>query len=103
MARAKERGHSLIIFPEGTRSTDGTLHDFKKGAFRIAIANDLTVVPVTIDGTWQVWRPNSRVFYPGDVTTTIHEPIPTADLAITDIDELRNKTHAAVASALPDT
>lgn len=98
--RAKERGHSLIIFPEGSRSVDGELHEFKKGAFRIAISNDLTVVPVTIDGTWDVWKPGARIFYPGTVTTTIHDPIPTTNLGVEDIDDLRQECHQVIAGAL---
>ena len=99
VARAKEVGYSLIIFPEGTRSVDGDLHGFKKGAFRIAIANELPVVPVTISGTWEIWPPGRRIFYPGDVEVTIHDPIPVDGLTTADIGTVREKAHAAVASA----
>jgi len=98
---AKARGHSLIIFPEGTRSRDGKLGPFKKGAFRIAIASKLPVVPVSIRGTWEVWMPGAKVFYPGHATVVVHEPIPTAELDLTQIDELRNRCHAVIASDLP--
>jgi 1-acyl-sn-glycerol-3-phosphate acyltransferase len=98
VAAAREHGYSLIIFPEGTRSADGTLHRFKKGAFRIAIASGLAVVPVTIQGTWEVWRPGAKVFYPGAVTVTIHDPIPVEGMDTTDIDELRNRAHEIVGS-----
>jgi 1-acyl-sn-glycerol-3-phosphate acyltransferase len=99
---AKERGHSLIIFPEGTRSDNGIIATFKKGAFRIAIANQLPVVPVTIHGTWEVWAPGAKLFYPGHATTTVHDPIETADLSLTDITALRDRCYAAITSALPD-
>jgi 1-acyl-sn-glycerol-3-phosphate acyltransferase len=101
VADAKRRGHSIIVFPEGTRSDDGELADFKKGAFRIAIANDLPVVPVTIHGTWEAWPPGSKLVYPARATATVHEPIPTADLTLLDINDLKSRVHAAVASALP--
>lgn len=97
---AKARGHSLIIFAEGTRSDNGRLAPFRKGAFRIAISSDLPVVPVTIEGTWDIWRPGAKVFYPGHVTATIHEPIPTHDLALTDIARLTRQAQAAVAGPL---
>lgn len=100
VAEAKRRGHSLIIFPEGTRSDEGVLAPFKKGAFRIAIANELPVVPVTIHGTWEAWPPGSKVVYPGHARVVIHEPIPTKDLELTQIGELRDRAYAAVASAL---
>ena len=99
---AKARGHSLIIFPEGTRSMDGELGSFKKGAFRIAIANQLPVVPVTIEGTWEVWQPGAKVFYPGKAVSFVHPPIETAGMDFTQISELRDRCHATIASALSE-
>jgi len=102
VAAAKRRGHSLIIFPEGTRSDDGKLAPFKKGAFRIAITNQLPVVPVTIHGTWQAWPPGSRLIYPSLARAVVHQPIPTRDLTVLDINALKNRVRDAVASALPE-
>ena len=99
VAAAKARGHSLIIFPEAHRSISGDLRTFKKGAFRIAIANGLPVVPVTIEGTWEVWPPGSKLFYPGKVQTRVHDPISTTGLTLGDIDELRKKVHEIIGSS----
>lgn len=74
---AAERGYSLLIFPEGTRSRDGDLLPFKKGAARIAIDTQLPVLPVVIEGSDRVSRPNSPVIHGGDVSVRILEPIPT--------------------------
>ena len=74
---AAERGYSLLIFPEGTRSRDGELLPFKKGAARIAIDTQLPVLPVVIEGTDRVSRPESPVIHPGDVFVRILEPIET--------------------------
>jgi len=93
VARAKEKGYSLIVFPEGTRSRDGELHPFKKGAFRMAINTGLPVVPVTVNGTWEIWPPGSKVFYKGHADVVIHEPIETADMTIKDIDALRSQVY----------
>ncbi len=101
VARAKGRGHSLIVFPEGTRSDDGILAPFKKGAFRIAITNELPVVPVTISGTWEAWPPGSKLIYPAAARVVLHEPIPTADLTVLDINSLKDRVHAVVAVGLP--
>jgi 1-acyl-sn-glycerol-3-phosphate acyltransferase len=98
VAAARQHGYSLIIFPEGTRSVDGELHRFKKGAFRIAIASGLAVVPVTIQGTWEVWKPGAKVFYPGAATVTIHDPIPVEGMGTADIDDLRNRAQEIVGS-----
>lgn len=96
VAAAKARGHSLIIFPEGTRSTTGELRAFKKGAFRIAIANQLTVVPITIAGTWEAWPPGSKLFWPGRAKTVVHDPISTKGMELGDIDELRAQVRSVI-------
>jgi 1-acyl-sn-glycerol-3-phosphate acyltransferase len=96
VANAKKNGYSLIVFPEGTRSRDGELHPFKKGAFRMAMSTGLPVVPVTVNGTWEVWPPGSKLFYKGDASVVIHEPIQTAHLTPADIDTLRSQVYDIV-------
>lgn len=96
IADARRRGYSLIIFPEETRQIDGNLSTFKKGAFRIAIDNQLPVVPVTIQGSWEVWKPGAKVIYPGHGKVVIHEPIETAHLGLSDIEDLRERVHGVI-------
>jgi 1-acyl-sn-glycerol-3-phosphate acyltransferase len=96
VANAKKNGYSLIVFAEGTRSRDGDLQPFKKGAFRMAVATGLPVVPVTINGTWEVWPPGSKFFYKGKATVVIHEPIETADLTAADIGSLRDDVRIVI-------
>ena len=62
----------------------------------MAISTGLPVVPVTVNGTWEVWPPGSKVFYRGDANVAIHEPIPTADLTVKDIDMLRTRVHGVI-------
>lgn len=78
---ATERGFSLMVFAEGTRSRDGDMHDFRKGAFRMAIDNDLPLLPVVIHGTWSVNPPGQWLIRPGYATVTVMEPIETHELA----------------------
>ncbi len=101
VAAATARGHSLIIFPEGTRSKDGKLGSFKKGAFRIAIANQLPVVPITVQGTWEVWPPDAKMFFPGHAVTIVHDVIETEGMDLSHITQLRDACHAKIASVLP--
>jgi 1-acyl-sn-glycerol-3-phosphate acyltransferase len=96
VARVIDLGVSLIIYPEGTRSRDGEFHAFKKGAFRIAIDNGLTVVPITIRGTREVWTPGYWFVRGGKVTMVFHEPIPTAAMGPEDIDTLRDRVHGII-------
>ncbi|HSR15124.1 MAG TPA: lysophospholipid acyltransferase family protein [Gemmatimonadales bacterium] len=96
VARVVDLQRSLVIYPEGTRSKDGELHAFKKGAFRIAVDNEMPVVPVTISGTQLVWPPGHNIVRPGTVKMVIHAPIPTAGLQARDIDALRDRVHETV-------
>ncbi len=78
MKRLVGEHHSLIVFPEGTRSVDGAVARFKKGSFLVAIDARLPVVPVSVRGSREVMRKGRLMVRPGDIRLTIHEPIPTA-------------------------
>lgn len=103
LAAARERltgGTSILFFPEGTRSRDGRLKPFKKGAFNMAMDLQLPVLPVTLDGTWEILPPGSRQLTPGEVHVTIHAPVPVKGLNTADLDDLTEQCHDLIASAL---
>lgn len=79
-ARLLESGHSLTIFPEGTRSKGGPMREFKAGAFRIASRAGVPVVPVTIDGSFRLMEGNKMLIRPAEVKVTIHPAIATAGM-----------------------
>jgi 1-acyl-sn-glycerol-3-phosphate acyltransferase len=87
-ARRIRAGHSVLIFPEGTRSRDGTLGPFKKGGFHLAIASGAEIVPCGIRGTREVMRRGSLLIRPGKITVDVAAPIPTAGLTDDDRDAL---------------
>jgi 1-acyl-sn-glycerol-3-phosphate acyltransferase len=66
------------VFPEGTRSLDGTLARFRAGTFMMAIEAGLPVVPVAVDGSRHVMRKGRLMTCPGHVRVTVLDPIPTA-------------------------
>jgi 1-acyl-sn-glycerol-3-phosphate acyltransferase len=68
-------GTSVMFFPEGTRSKDGTLGVFKKGAFRMAMDLGLPVLPVTITGTRDILPTGTLNLFPGKAKMIIHKPI----------------------------
>lgn len=68
-------GMSVVIFPEGSRSWDGRLTPFKRGAFMLAAEFKLPVVPITIDGSFKVMPRITYNVTPGKITLTIHKPI----------------------------
>lgn len=95
------RGHSLIIYPEGTRSYHGDLQRFKKGAFAMAAAAKMPILPVAIHGTWEAWKPHSPwIRGNSHITVTIHEPIETDGLTPADLESLRLTTHTLISTTL---
>lgn len=72
----REENGAVIIFPEGTRSTDGRLGRFKKGAFRLAHITGVEIVPVAVIGSGEVLPKDGWRVRPGTITVRIGEPIP---------------------------
>ncbi len=96
VARVIEMGKSLIIYPEGHRSRDGEMKPFKKGAFRIAIDNEMPVVPVTIAGTDRAWHAGDKVVHGGRARMIIHDPIATVGMSHDDIAGLRDRVQQII-------
>jgi 1-acyl-sn-glycerol-3-phosphate acyltransferase len=95
--QAAEDDAAIVIFPEGTRSRDGRLRDFKKGAFVLAIATGLPIVPVCCRGTRRLMPRGSRLtVVPGSVDIFIEPPITTAGLTYDDRDALAARVRAAI-------
>ena len=96
-------GVGVLFFAEGTRSPDGRLQPFKKGAFRVATSQKLPILPVTIIGTRDIQKPGSFMFFPGKMHMVIHPAIEVdgSDDAET-IRSLMTQTREAIASALPE-
>ena len=80
MRRLVSESHSLIVFPEGTRSVDGRVGRFKKGSFLVAVDAGLPVVPVSVTGSRQVMAKGRLMVCPGNVQLTVHEPMATTDV-----------------------
>ena len=93
-------GMSLVVFPEGSRTPDGKIHRFKKGAYHIADDLSLPVVPLTIDGSYRVLSKNSKLIRPGKIVLTVHDPIfPQAD-GHYDMDALITDSYRVIEAAL---
>jgi 1-acyl-sn-glycerol-3-phosphate acyltransferase len=97
LAKTDGAAGSLVVFPEGTRSRDGRLREFKKGAFVLAIRAGLPVVPVICRGTRRLMPRGSRLtVVPGPVEVIVEAPIPTAGLRYEDRDALAAEVRAAI-------
>ena len=68
-------GMSMVIFPEGTRTRTGKMSPFKRGSFMLANEIGLPIVPLTINGSFDVFSRNHKSVHRGTVTLTIHKPI----------------------------
>jgi 1-acyl-sn-glycerol-3-phosphate acyltransferase len=93
----------MILFPEGTRSPDGRLQAFKKGAFVLAIETGIPLVPVGILGSRQVMPKGSFRIRPGVITVRVGDPIDVAGLKHEDRERLLERSRTAVSELLePD-
>lgn len=95
-------GRSLIIYPEGTRPRSGILSAFKKGAFTMAIAGQLPVLPLTIHGSYEAWPPGQPWLHGGTVTAVIDKPIETEGLTHSDTGALRDEVFDQIAGRVAD-
>lgn len=87
---------SILFYAEGTRSRDGGLHPFKKGAFATAIGYGLPILPVGHAGAYSIWRPLRFGVHSGTVVVEVGRPIPIDGLEHGDRDKLRDRTFDVV-------
>jgi 1-acyl-sn-glycerol-3-phosphate acyltransferase len=93
------QGISLMMFPEGTRSTDGRLLPFKQGPFKLALEAGVSVIPVAIHGAYQLLPKNGALLETNvDIVVEVLEPLPCTDFK--DPDALAAATRGALEQAL---
>jgi 1-acyl-sn-glycerol-3-phosphate acyltransferase len=100
--QAMREGQSFLIYPEGTRSPDGRLQEFKKGAVVMAINAGVPIVPVACSGAHRVMEKRSLVIHPGEVLVEFLEPIDASQYGFEQRDELNERVRLAMAAALPE-
>lgn len=94
-------GVSMVIFPEGARSRSGQLGRFKRGAYYVARDMKLPVVPLTINGAYDVLKRDGLRLRPGKkMELVIHPPVPTVSLAEAEVPALIEETRNIIDSAL---
>jgi 1-acyl-sn-glycerol-3-phosphate acyltransferase len=90
-------GTSVILFPEGTRSRDGRLQEFKSGAMVLAIKAGVPLVPVAIIGTHKILPKGKLLVQPGEVLVRVGEPIDTKTYGTKQKHELAQRLQKEVA------
>ena len=79
-SRILDEGHVLFVFPEGTRSLDGTLHRARDGVAVLAMRTGAPIVPIGIGGSNRVWPKGQRFPHPGGhVVVRVGRPFRPAD------------------------
>ena len=94
-----KNGASVIVFPEGTRTYDGQIGEFKKGGFSLAIAAQVPIYPVVIGGAWDVMPRGQLKIRPGNVDVTILPPVSTDEYSRKDVESVKEKVCAMMVAA----
>jgi 1-acyl-sn-glycerol-3-phosphate acyltransferase len=90
-------GASVLLFAEGTRTKNGKLQPFKRGAFYLALRSGYSVVPLTINGSYGILQKNSLRIKPGAITIVLDKPIePPAEYSKEAELALRDRVHAII-------
>lgn len=97
---ALKRGHSFLVFPEGTRSRTGRLQPFKRGVFVMAIEAGVPILPISVSGAHRIMRPGDFRIHPGPVRITLHDPVPTAGCRLEDRAKIAEQVRLAVGVGL---
>jgi 1-acyl-sn-glycerol-3-phosphate acyltransferase len=98
---ALRAGQAFLIYPEGTRSPDGRLQQFKKGAVVMAIKAGVPIVPTVCSGAQKVMEKRSLQIHPGVICVEFLEPLDASAYSFEQREELNERLYRAMARALP--
>ena len=97
-ARKIQKGTSVLLFPEGTRSNDGKLRPFQAGSFIMAIKSQVPIIPITISGTINVVHKTSplKFNFNKEVRVIVSPPVDTSRYKIDQRDELKDEVETVI-------
>ena len=94
-----KNGNSIVIFPEGTRSSNGEVGEFKKGSFKLATSTKVPIIPVAIDGTFDVMNKNKFYIKKGHkVRIVVGKSYVTAKMDREELKELHSEVRNKIVS-----
>jgi 1-acyl-sn-glycerol-3-phosphate acyltransferase len=82
--KAIQAGGSVVLFAEGTRSRDGQLQPFKRGAFQLAARTGVPILPIVLNGTFAIQPKGALDIRPGSIEMIIGDPVPTEGITTRD-------------------
>ena len=95
-ARKIREGMSVVIFPEGSRSPDGSIQPFKKGGFTLAIKSKVPIVPIAINGSRDIMPKDRLTASSGEIRMRMAPPIETQNCSMKDREFLRDKVNQVI-------
>ena len=96
-ARAIGEGGQVLLFAEGTRTRDGKLQPFKRGAFSLAAKSGIPIVPIAINGSFSILPKGSFDIRPSQIEVVVHAPIETKHLTTREQEiQLMNDVHQII-------
>jgi 1-acyl-sn-glycerol-3-phosphate acyltransferase len=100
--KALRAGMPIFVFPEGGRTETGNLKPFLSGAAYLAIRAQVALVPIALNGVYDLLPIHSGHFYPSALTLSVGEPIETIGMTVRQMDALTDQLKAAIQSMLPE-
>jgi len=94
------KGNTVVVFPEEGRSRERAMRPFQRGGFLLALRSGLPILPVAIDGTYDVFSAHAKRVTPGPVTVKVGTPIPTEGLTVRDKDRLLRESREQISAML---
>ena len=98
---AIRNGQSFLIYPEGTRSPDGRLQEFKKGTAVMAIKAGVPLVPIACSNAHRIMRKREMKIYPGEILVEFLPPIDSSEYTFEQREVLNQRLHDELAAGLP--
>jgi 1-acyl-sn-glycerol-3-phosphate acyltransferase len=99
-AQRIRRGNTIVIFPEEGRSRNREMRPFQRGAFLLALKTELPILPIAIDGTYDVYRVGAKRITPAKVTIRVGDQIPTAGASVRDKERMATESRAQIEKML---
>lgn len=101
-AELLNQGFSLLIFPEGTRSWSSEMGEFKPGSFKLATKARVPIVPITLNGGYELYENQEFVRKGKKIDVLVHPPIETAGMSRQELAELPHKVESMIRDGLKE-
>lgn len=100
-AKRIRKGNTIVVFPEEGRSRTREMRPFQRGGFLLALRSELPILPIAIEGTYDVFCAGAKRITAGPVTIRVGTAIPTAGLTVRDKDRLLEESRQQISALLP--